>query len=99
MLPSVIFSPDDLRIIKSDPGERRTFLDSILEIIYHDFSSIRLQYQKILTQRNSLLKSATGRLNSSHLGTLDAWNGNLVKYGLDIMIRRLELIDSLSGSV
>ena len=51
ILPSVIFSPDDLKIIKSGPGERRNFLDSILEKIYPDYYSLRLQYQKIL-QRN-----------------------------------------------
>jgi DNA replication and repair protein RecF len=95
LLPSVIFSPDDLRIIKADPGERRAFLDSILETVQKDYSSIRLQYQKILTQRNSLLKSATGSLNSSHLKTLDAWNDNLVKYGLDMITRRIELLESI----
>ena len=95
ILPSVIFSPDDLRIIKADPGERRAFLDSILEIVQKDYSTTRLQYQKILTQRNSLLKSATGSLKSSHLKTLDAWNDNLVRYGLDLIIRRIELLGSV----
>lgn len=98
ILPSVIFSPDDLKIIKSDAGERRNFLDSILEKIYRDYSSLRLQYQKILAQRNSLLKSVTGRLTGSHLDTLDAWNDNLVKYGLHIMMRRNELVASIRES-
>jgi DNA replication and repair protein RecF len=95
MLPSVIFSPDDLKIIKAEPGERRAFMDSILEIIQKDFSSIRLQYHKILAQRNSLLKSAAGRLKDSHLRTLGAWNDNLVRYGLEIIARRLQLIESV----
>ncbi len=95
ILPSVIFSPDDLRIIKSNPGERRAFLDSILEKIYGDFSSLRLQYQKILVQRNSLLKSAGGRLSSKHLETLDTWNDNLVKYGIEIILKRYELLNSI----
>jgi len=95
ILPSVIFSPDDLKIIKAAPGERRIFLDSILELVQRDYSAIRLQYQKILTQRNSLLKSATGSLKSSHLKTLDAWNDNLVRYGLDIITRRMELLGSM----
>jgi DNA replication and repair protein RecF len=42
-----------------------------------------------------LLKSAAGKLTSNHLVTLDAWNENLVKYGIDIMIRRLELLDTI----
>jgi len=95
ILPSVIFSPDDLKIIKSDPGERRTFLDSILEMVNRDFSSVRLQYQKILGQRNSLLKSAQGKLTAGHFQTMGVWNDNLVKYGTEIIIRRLELIDSI----
>ena len=95
ILPSVIFSPDDLRIVKSNPGERRAFLDSILEKIYGDFSSLRLQYQKIVTQRNSLLRSTGGRLSNNHLETLDTWNDNLVKYGIEIILKRYELLDSI----
>ncbi len=97
ILPTVIFSPDDLRIIKSNPGERRAFLDSILEKIYGDFSSLRLQYQKILIQRNSLLKSAGGRLSSKHLETIDTWNDNLVKYGMEIILKRYELLHSIKA--
>jgi len=95
ILPSVIFSPDDLRKVKSNPGERRAFLDSILEKIYGDFSSLRLQYQKIVTQRNSLLRSTGGRLSNNHLETLDTWNDNLVKYGIEIILKRYELLDSI----
>lgn len=92
ILPSVIFSPDDLKIIKSGPGERRNFLDSILEKIYSDYYSLRLQYQKILLQRNSLLKSIKGKPLSSHLDTIDAWNENLIKYGTQIIEKRLGLL-------
>ncbi|MCJ7471943.1 MAG: DNA replication and repair protein RecF [Actinobacteria bacterium] len=92
ILPSVIFSPDDLKIIKSGPGERRNFLDSILDKIYKDFYSLRLQYQKILLQRNSLLKSIKGKPLSSHLDTIDAWNENLIKYGTQIIEKRLGLL-------
>ncbi len=92
ILPSVIFSPDDLKIIKSGPGERRNYLDSILEKIYADFYSLRLQYQKILLQRNSLLKSIKGKPLSSHLDTIEAWNENLIKYGIQIIEKRLGLL-------
>ena len=92
ILPSVIFSPDDLKIIKAGPGERRNFLDSILEKIYTDFYSLRLQYQKILLQRNSLLKSIKGKPLNSHLDTIEAWNENLIKYGIQIIEKRLGLL-------
>ncbi len=97
ILPSVIFSPDDLKIIKSGPGERRNFLDSILEKIYPDYYSTRLQYQKILIQRNSLLKSIKGKAMDSHLNTIGAWNENLVKYGIKIIERRLGLLVDIIG--
>ena len=95
ILPSVIFSPDDLKIIKSGPGERRNYLDSILEKTYRNFYNLRLQYQKILLQRNSLLKSIKGKPLSSHLDTIDVWNENLIKYGIQIIEKRLELIDDI----
>jgi len=95
ILPSVIFSPDDLKIIKSGPGERRNYLDSILEKVYPDYYSLRLQYQKILAQRNSLLKSIKGKPLNSHLDTIEAWNENLIKYGIQIIERRLGLLDAI----
>lgn len=95
ILPSVIFSPDDLKIVKSNPGERRIFLDSILEKTCGDFSQLKNQYHKILLQRNSLLKSAGGRLSKNHLETLGTWNDNLIKYGMKIIMKRYELISSI----
>ncbi|MCJ7665544.1 MAG: DNA replication/repair protein RecF [Actinobacteria bacterium] len=95
IMPSVIFSPDDLRIIKSGPGERRTFLDSILDKTHRDFYGLRLQYQKILMQRNSLLKSIKAKAGDSQLSTISAWNENLIKYGIEIMERRLDLLDAI----
>lgn len=97
ILPSVIFSPDDLKIIKSGPGERRNFLDSILEKIYPDYYGLRLQYQKILAQRNSLLKSIKGKATNNHLDTLGVWNENLVKYGIQIIEKRSGLLDDIKG--
>ena len=97
ILPSVIFSPDDLKIIKAGPGERRNFLDCILEKIYPDYYSLRLQYQKILIQRNSLLKSIKGKPMDNHINTIGVWNDNLVKYGIQIIEKRLGLLDGIKG--
>ena len=95
ILPSVIFSPDDLRIIKAGPGERRNFLDSILDKVHRDFYGLRLQYQKILMQRNSLLKSIKGKAGDSQFSTIEAWNENLIKYGIEIIEKRLDLLDTM----
>jgi len=99
ILPTVIFSPDDLKIIKDGPSERRNFLDSLLEKIDSSYYRQRLQYQKILAQRNSLIKSA-GKSAGSKIDreinlTLEAWDSNLVKYGSSVIKKRYELLDEI----
>ena len=95
ILPSVIFSPDDLRIVKANPSNRRNFLDSILDKIYDDFFSLRLKYQKILTQRNSLIKSIGSTANVKNNPTLETWNDNIVKSGIKIIEKRILLMEEL----
>jgi DNA replication and repair protein RecF len=91
-LATVIFSPDDLRIIKSSPFYRRNYLDDILEKIDKDFSGLRLKYQKILNQRNTLLKSIYGANVSSSNSTLEIWDEKLIETGSVIIKKRLELL-------
>ncbi|MEA2015139.1 MAG: DNA replication/repair protein RecF [Actinomycetota bacterium] len=97
ILPSVIFSPDDLNIIKAGPSGRRDFLDSVLETIDSKYYRERTQYQKILLQRNSLIKSMSGnkKVNLRGSSTLEAWDDNIVKYGVDIIRKRLSLLHEL----
>ena len=95
ILPSVIFSPDDLRIVKANPSNRRNFLDSILDKIYDDFYSLRLKYQKILTQRNSLIKSIGSTANVKNNPTLETWNDNIIKHGIKIIEKRILLMEEL----
>ncbi len=99
LLPSVIFSPDDLNIIKSGPSGRRDFLDSVLEKIDGKYCRERTQYQKILMQRNSLIKSmgGSGRIDMENNPTLEAWDDNIVKYGIDIIKKRCGLLGELKG--
>jgi len=99
ILPSVIFSPDDLKIVKASPSNRRNFLDSILDKIYGDFPGTRLQYQKILTQRNSLIKSIRSTADARGNPTLEAWDENIVKYGARIIRRRLHLMKELRKKI
>lgn len=95
ILPSVIFSPGDLKIIKSGPANRRDFLDDVLERIYRDFAPLKLQYQKILNQRNSLLKSIINEEQFRGNLTLEVWDESLVNYGLSIIERRCQLLDEI----
>lgn len=92
ILPSIIFSPDDLKIVKSGPLERRNFLDSMLERMDKQYLRQRLQYNKILTQRSSLIKSISGVTKDTAGSTLEAWNENMVKYGTGIMEKRYKLL-------
>ena len=95
ILPSVIFSPNNLRIVKASPSNRRNFLDSVLDKIYDDFFSLRLKYQKILTQRNSLIKSIGSIVNMKKNSTLEIWNDNIIKYGIKIIKKRILLMEGL----
>jgi DNA replication and repair protein RecF len=92
ILPSVIFSPDDLKIIKSGPMDRRNFLDSILDRIDKNYYRQRLQYNKILVQRSSLVKSISSGTKDTALSTLEVWNENMVKYGTGLIVKRSRLL-------
>lgn len=93
LLPSVIFSPDDLKIVKSIPSQRRGFLDLVLEKIDKSYYLARLQYQKILAQRNSLIKSLNESAGTGNNQTLELWDDNLVKYGIGLINKRCRLLD------
>ncbi len=99
IIPSVIFSPDDLRLIKAGPSNRRDFLDDIIEKLQDKYASQRIHYQKILNQRNSLLKSMNSgeqiNENSTINSTMEAWDENLVHYGSEIITERCNLLESL----
>jgi len=94
-LATVIFSPDDLRLIKSSPFYRRNYLDDILEKIDKDFTDLRLKYQKILNQRNTLIKSIYGADISGSNSTLEIWDEKLVETGSLIIKKRLDLINTV----
>ncbi|MCG9480006.1 MAG: DNA replication/repair protein RecF [Actinomycetia bacterium] len=95
LVSAVIFSPDDLNIIKSSPSHRRNFLDHILDSTHNNFPGIRLKYQKTLNQRNSLIKSMSRQKLSGDNPTLKVWNENLINYGKKIIEYRLELVQGI----
>lgn len=93
-IPMIFFSPEDLKIIKNGPSERRKFLDielSQLESLYLYYLS---KYNKILIQRNNLLKQLSYQ---KHLmDTLEAWDIQLVKYGSEVIRYRKDFIAHLN---
>ena len=62
VLRTVVFSPEDLAIVKGDPSERRRFLDDLLVTRWPRLAGVRADYDRVLRQRNTLLKSLSGRV-------------------------------------
>lgn len=93
-LNAVIFSPEDLFIIKEGPSERRRFLDITISQLKPAYFFDLQQYAKILFQRNSLLKELPGRRDLQE--TLDVWNHHLIKTGAKIIKARREFIGKLN---
>jgi DNA replication and repair protein RecF len=96
-LNSVIFAPEDLDIVKRDPSNRRAFLDQLIVQFNPRMHGIYADYDRVLKQRNTLLKSArvTGTKGDS-LSTLDAWDQALVKNGTEIIAARVAITEKLS---
>jgi DNA replication and repair protein RecF len=98
ILQTVTFSPEDLILVKGDPGERRYFLDELLVQKSSSYAGIKSDYDRVLKQRNALLKSAgPARRNNleSVLATLDVWNDQLVNFGSQIIFARNQIINEL----
>ena len=95
-LSAVIFSPEDLDIVKRDPSNRRDFIDKLVVQVNPRYLGVYSDYDRVLKQRNSLLKSARSSFSKTDsLSTLDAWDESLVEYGSDIISARMKLIEKL----
>lgn len=90
----VFFSPEDLNIIKSGPGERRRFMDLELCQLSKVYLFQLSNYNKILNQRNKLLKEITFR--PEYLDTLDVWDRQLVQYGERVIREREKFVGRLN---
>ena len=93
---TVTFAPEDLDIVKKDPSNRRDFIDELLIQVSPRFAGVFTDYERVLRQRNTLLRTArqTGAKGTS-LSTLDAWDENLVKFGSEIVAARVGLVERL----
>jgi DNA replication and repair protein RecF len=89
------FSPDDLVLVKGGPAERRRYLDDALVSLHPRNDQLRSDLDRVLRQRNALLKSAGGRLDPDATITLDVWDARLVEVGEAMAAARAELADRL----
>lgn len=90
-----VFAPDDLALVKEGPAIRRTFLDDLLVSLDPQADAVRSDLDRILKQRNSLLRQGNGRPDESALATLDVWDTKLAACGEHLTIRRENLLHDL----
>ena len=96
VLRVTVFAPDDLELVKGGPAERRRFLDDALVASHPRYDALRSEVDKVLKQRNALLKGAGGRLDESAGFTLDVWDAKLVESGGRLAEARQALLDRLA---
>ena len=99
---AVLFAPEDLALVRGDPGERRRYLDELATLRRPTIAAVRADYDKVLRQRTALLKSAAGhrmRRDTGVVETLDVWDGHLAAHGAQLMAARLNLVNQLAPEV
>ena len=103
VLRSVLFAPEDLALVRGDPGQRRRFLDDLLVLRAPRLAGVQADYDKVLRQRVALLKSAGAARRSgggaADLRTLDVWDGHLARHGAELLGARLDLLVELTPYV
>jgi len=110
VLRTVLFAPEDLALVKGDPGERRRFLDDLLVAMAPRYSAVRADYERVLKQRTALLKSAgpkggRGQVKGGQqsreavTATLDVWDAHLARTGAELLVAREHLVQALRPHV
>jgi DNA replication and repair protein RecF len=94
-----VFSPDDLVLVKGGPGERRRFLDETLVSLHPKHDQLQRDLDRVLRQRNSLLRSSGGRLTAEVASTLDVWDAKLSSTGAAVVEAREELVGQVEPEV
>lgn len=103
VVKTVLFSPEDLVLVRGEPAERRSYLDSIIASRTPRLAGVKADYDKVLKQRNALLKSASASMRRGYgdsdgataLSTLDTWDAQLAHLGAQVISARLALVDAL----
>ncbi len=109
VLRTVLFAPEDLALVKGDPGERRRFLDDLLVAMAPRYAAVRADYDRVLRQRTALLKSVgavpkavrSGKTSTREtvVSTLDVWDAQLARAGAELLVAREHLVAALRPHV
>ena len=98
----VLFSPEDLALVKGDPSDRRRFIDDLLTQRWPRLAGVRSDYERVLRQRSMLLKSLSGRRGSASAdaaATLEVWDDQLAALGGEIVAARLQTLAEMAPHV
>lgn len=102
ILQSVLFAPEDLALVRGEPGGRRRFLDDLAILRTPRIAAEKADYERVLKQRNALLKTAYAAARrgggdaESMLSTLDVWDAQLARFGAEVLAARLEVVAALA---
>jgi DNA replication and repair protein RecF len=108
ILRMVTFAPEDLSLVRGDPEGRRRMLDELLVQRTPRLAGVIADYDRVLKQRNALLRSAAGRGGRRggrgegggiDLSVLDAWDAHLVTTGSEVVAARVDLLNELEPHV
>lgn len=94
---TTMFAPEDLALVRGEPEQRRHFLDQVVAARYPRLAGVRADYDKVLRQRNALLKSASSPVAVAD--TLDVWDAQLAHLGGEIMSARVQVVHDLAPHV
>ncbi|MFT4086366.1 MAG: DNA replication/repair protein RecF [Gordonia sp. (in: high G+C Gram-positive bacteria)] len=105
ILRTVLFAPEDLALVRGDPGERRRFLDEMAVQLRPMVGGSRADYERVLRQRAALLKTAGAALRRSSsdadavMSTLDVWDAQLAQFGAELTAARLAVVRDMNPLV
>lgn len=92
-LPIVLFEPDDLRVISGSPSRRRDYLDKLIDTIDPVYGTLTRRYDRVLLQRNKLLKT------NPNMDAVFAWNVSLAEYGSQIIEKRKQFCKYFNDNI
>lgn len=93
---TVLFAPEDLALVRGDPGGRRRYLDGLLTQLAPRLAGVLGDYDRVLRQRSTLLKSArAARISEAALATLEVWDERLATLGSEIIVERARLVERI----
>jgi DNA replication and repair protein RecF len=99
VLRAVVFAPEDLGLVRGDPEGRRSFLDELMVLRTPRLAGVKADYDRVLKQRNALLRSAAATRGAFDTSTLEVWDEHLVQLGSELLEARLLLVSDLRDPV